>query len=635
MQETIPKMFKEIVGQNLDQVVQYSKEAAGKFQPTTYRRLYDEVRAFACGLLEVGIKRGDHVGMISDNRKEWLIADLSLLSIGAADVPRSCDTMAQELRYILGFADCESTFVENEEQLRKILSIKRELPTLKRVIVFDPDFDPAAFSKEASGWKLYRFGEVMEKGEARAARDPELFAREMEKGQNQDLATIIFTSGTTGEPKGVMLSHNNFLYQVSIIPGIIFVYPGDIWLSVLPVWHSFERIMQYVALGTASALAYSKPIGKIMLADIEAVRPTWMASVPRIWEAIMDGVYRNVNAQAGVKKALFHFFVGAGKAYAHFSYMFRGLLPRFTKRSRLLDLSLSLLPLILLTPLRLLGNLLVFNKIKQKLGGRFVAGVSGGGALPPAVDTFFSAAGILLLEGYGLTETAPVTNVRHQKHPVFGTIGPMIPGTEGRVLDENGQLLPAGQKGVLYIRGPQVMLGYYKKPDLTAKMISPDGWLNTGDLAMFSLDGEIKILGRAKDTIVLRGGENVEPSPIEAKLQESPYIEQVVVLGQDQKFLAALIVPNMERLEEYAKANAVPYLDREELVESPEIGELVSGEVHELVSKKNGFRGFERIFRFKLLPKSFALGRELSHKLEVKRHAVAELYKKEIAELFR
>jgi long-chain acyl-CoA synthetase len=289
---------------------------------------------------------------------------------------------------------------------------------------------------------------------------------------------------------------------------------------------------------------------------------------------------------------------------------------------------------VLLSPFRALGDVLVFKKIKEKLGKRFIAGVSGGGALPPSVDKFFDALGILILEGYGLTETAPVLGVRLKNHPVSGTIGPIHKGTEIRIVDEHGNALPPGHKGVIHVRGPQVMLGYYKRPDLTAKILSADGWLDTGDLGMLTVHGEIKIVGRAKDTIVLRGGENIEPVPIEQRLGESAFIQQAVVLGQDQKYLAALIVPRQEALIAWAEENEIPFNDYPSLLDQPEVKELIDSEINSLVSMKNGFKPFERIFRFALLPNPFEPGRELSAKQEIKRFTINELYKKQIRELF-
>jgi long-chain acyl-CoA synthetase len=269
------------------------------------------------------------------------------------------------------------------------------------------------------------------------------------------------------------------------------------------------------------------------------------------------------------------------------------------------------------------------------LGKRFIAGVSGGGALSPAVDKFIAAIGVLVREGYGLTETAPVLAVRLRNHPVIGTVGPVHKGTEVRIVDEHGNALPPGKKGVIQARGPQVMLGYYRRPDLTAKVLSRDGWLDTGDLGMMTIHEELKIVGRAKDTIVLRGGENIEPVPIEQKLCESPYILQAIVLGQDQRYLAALIVPRQEELVQWATENEIPFNDYASLLEQPEVKELINSEINANINIKNGFKPFERIFRFALLETPFEQGRELSSKLDPKRYAINELYKDQISKLFK
>ncbi len=637
--QTIPKLFQEIVKTFPEKSAQLSKDSEGVFQSTTYQTMYEEVQVLASGLLALGVKKGDHVGLISDNRKEWFLADLAILSIGAADVPRGCDSMPQEISYILEFADCNTSFAENEAQLEKILTHKKEIPKLKQIIVFDPQFTKEStifdkFKQFLSGVQIFTFNEILDKGKEYLEGNPDEVNKAIEAGTSMDLATIIFTSGTTGEPKGVMLTHRAFLNQALNVNKLLDVSSKDIWLSVLPVWHSFERIMQYVSLAHGCALAYSKPIGKIMLQDFAAVRPTWMASVPRIWSSLQAGIYRNINAEGGIKKTLFHFFVGVGAFHAALGRLVKGLLPEFKKRVRVLDFLVAIIPYLLLWPLKALGNVLVFKKLKAKLGGRFIAGISGGGALPEAVDKFFSAVGILVLEGYGLTETAPVLGVRTQWKPIFGTVGPVFPNMELKIVDEEGNTLPPGQKGVVYAKGPQVMLGYYKKPEETAKVLSEDGWFNTGDLGMLTHNNELKIVGRAKDTIVLLGGENIEPAPIEEKLTESLYIERAVVLGQDQKFLAALIVPDTEALEGYAKENNISYINTDDLMESPEILELYNEEIGNLINTKNGFKQYERIFRYKLLPVEFELGRELSQKQEIKRHVINDLYKKEIEELF-
>jgi long-chain acyl-CoA synthetase len=630
MPETLPKRILHFAENHPKAVIQYSKDEAGIFQPTTFPVFAREFKSFAAGLHNLNVKKGDHVGLISENRKEWLISDLGILALGAADVPRGCDSTAEEISYILSSSECRVVILENEAQLAKINAHKKELGHLKHIILMDAGINPEAWL----GVKLHSFTEVLEKGKELYDKHPEHVDTSIAEGERDDIATLIFTSGTTGIPKGVMLSHGNFLHQVENVPKLINTGLGDIWLCVLPVWHSFERIMQYVAAGWGSALAYSKPVGKIMLADMQQIKPTWMASVPRIWEAVQAGIYRNINKEGGAKRLLFYFFVAVAGTWTGFRNRLYGLLPEFKKRIRVLDILTAILPFLLLYPLKALGDLLVFSKIRAKLGGNFVAGISGGGALPKSVDRFFSAAGILLLEGYGLTETAPVLGVRDQKHPVPGTIGPVFPGTVIEIRDEEGNILPPGHKGIVYAQGPQVMKGYYKQPELTKAMISPDGWLNTGDLGMLTWHNELAIMGRVKDTIVLRGGENVEPLPIEQKIQESPYIAQTMLLGQDQKYLAALIVPDFDALQEYASQNNLSFMDREDLLISPEIEELINGEIQERINSRNGFKSFERINRFRLLPKPFEVGDELSQKQEIKRHVISEKYAKLLSEIF-
>lgn len=648
MAETIPQMFMEIVRKQPEIDVQLSKDAQGIFQPTTYAQLMEEVAACSMALRQVGVARGDHVGLISDNRREWLISDLALLGLGAADVPRGCDATAQEIAYILSWSECGIAILENDRQLQKILDVKvgvitftsqslKEAPYthLTKIILFEAPSETIASQARAQGLEVLLFWDLMERGKTLLAGDPGFYEREAALGKRSDLATIIYTSGTTGDPKGVMLSHGNFLHQTEYLPSIIGVKSSEIFLSVLPVWHSFERVVQYIVLQAGATIAYSKPIGSILLADMKAVRPHWFTSVPRIWEALMDGIYKSIRQAGGAKKVMFSVFVGIGEAYAYFRNMMLDRLPKFTPRSRAADIAVAILPFLLLSPLYALGNMLVFHKIKEKLGGRFIAGVSGGGAMPAHVDRFFDAIGILILEGYGLTETAPVLGVRLKNHPVTGTVGPIHRGTEIRIVDEQGKILGPGMKGIIQVRGPQVMMGYYRRPDLTAKVLSPDGWLDTGDLGMLTVHGEIKIVGRAKDTIVLRGGENIEPVPIEQKLCESDYIQQAVVLGQDQKYLAALIVPNQEMILAWAKENEIPYEDYPSLLEQPEVKELIDAEIAALVSTRNGFKPFERIFRFALLPEPFQPGRELSAKQELKRHAIDQLYRPIIKDLFK
>ena len=635
MEQTLPLMLRTRAKESPDTIIQYYKESSGSFRTKTYRQFYDEVCFIAAGLMELGVRRGDHVGLIADNRQEWMVTDFGILSTGAADVPRGGDITVQELAYILGFTGCAAAFAENQKQALKILSCKNELPALKTLITFDPVDGETETAASTAGVTIHYFASVIALGQKREAMRPGGVEAEMDLGGEEDIATVIFTSGTTGEPKGVMLCHRNFLCQLPAFDLIFELKPGDIWLSVLPVWHVYERLIEYVIFYYKNGIAYSKPVSSVLMADFQTIRPQWMVSVPRVWEAIMDGITRNVNSMGGFTKKLFDLAVSLAMIHTYFRDLTFGLLPNFHGRLRALDTAIGFFPWLFLLPARGLAQLLVFNRIKRRLGGRFRAGISGGGSLPARVDLFFNSAGIRLQEGYGLTETAPLLSVRQYKRSRRGTIGQVMANTEIKIVDNNGKTLPPGRNGLIYVRGQQVMKGYYQKPEATAAVLSAEGWFNTGDIGMLTHDNELRITGRAKDTIVLRGGENVEPVPLEHKLRESPYIQHCMVAGQDQKFLAALIIPRQEAIMAFAEENAIPIVDYELLLQQPEINELIAAEVADRISPKTGFKPFERVFKFILLPKPFEPGRELSSKQELLRHRITALYAKEIHRLFK
>lgn len=636
MYQTIPQLFDEIVKKYPDMGAQMSKDAKGAFHTTTYRQLQNQVRSMAAALDSLGLKKRENVGLISDNRSQWLVADLAVLSLGAVDVPRGRDAMPYEVSFILGYTESRFCFAENNEQLQKILELKSELPALRHLIVMDDSVVFAVQDLEKTyGVTIHLFSELLAVGKKLLTDDAlvrKLQVRQQE-GTAEDTATLIFTSGTTGDPKGVMLCHRNFIHQLNQLPEIVEFKPGQRWLSVLPVWHSFERILQYHILAQASTIAYSKPIGKILLTDLQRVNPAFMGSVPRIWETVKAGVYQSIKAKGKFSQRMFNFFVGVATAKTKYSDMLHGRVATFKKRSRILDVLRSLLPLAVLTSLWHLGDALAFKQIKAKLGTNFVAGVSGGGSLSEPVDKFFKAIGITLLDGYGLTESAPVVAVRKYHHQVSGTVHP-LGGTEIRIVDEQGRSVAPGEKGVVLVRGPQVMQGYYKRPDLTDRVIDKEGWLDTGDLGMWTHDGDFSICGRAKDTIVLSGGENLEPVPIEARLCESEFIEQAVVVGQDKKYLGALVVLASKMVERYLKDQHVPYINREHLEEIPEVKALVNREIQNAVSSKHGFKSFEQVNKFVILDHSFEVGKELSAKQEIKRHKVHELYRDAIESMY-
>lgn len=635
MEQTVPKMLRKVAAEYPEVAAQWSKNKEGVFEPVLYRDLYKFSLDFGAALLSIGVKRGEPVGLISDNRKEWLQADMGIMGIGAVDVPRGSDATLIDLEAILSFTECRFCLAENSTQVSKILSIRDKLPKLETIISFDPANEQVTEKAKSLNITIYSFAEMLKIGQTWRLENKDVVEAEFEKGQWNDLACIIFTSGTTGTPKGVELTHGNFLTQLDEIPERIMLNPGDRALSVLPVWHVFEREVEYVIIIQAATLCYSKPIGSVLLADFLKVNPALLPAVPRVFEAVYDGIQRKMRKTGGIVYSMFTFFVNVAIIHSRMHRKMFNQNPCFKRYYTVAWWILFTLPWVLLWPLKLLGNILVFRKIKAMLGTSFRAGVAGGGAYPKNIDEFFWAIGVNIVEGYGLTETAPIISVRPIAAPVFGNVGSPIRGVKARIVNPtDGYVLKRGQFGAIQIKGGTVMRGYYKRPDLTEKVMTVDGWFDTGDLGMMTIHDEIVIKGRKKDTIVLRGGENVEPVPIEQKLNESRYIKQSVVVGQDQRYLGALILVDEEEIKNYAAENGIQYENYESLLASEDILKLYDAEINALVNPKNGFKMFERINKFALITKPFEVGVELSAKQEIMRYRLTEIYKQEIETIF-
>lgn len=642
--KNLPLILKARAEEVPQAILQHSKNAKGIFVPYTYESVYDDVISLALALKKIGIKRGTNVALISDNRREWLITDFAIQSLGAADVPRGCDSMGTEIRFIVNFADCEFGFFETPHQLEKVLEKKSECPNFKTAILYNhPNADEEKITSTKKIKVLY-YDELMELGKTifcmNKSQSKKEIENEMELTEPDDNATIIFTSGTTGVPKGVMLTHKNYTTELSVVHNFLTCKDFDRWLTILPVWHSFERLIQYVVPVMKCSIAYSKPVAQIMLSDMQAIQPNWMCGVPRLWEGLAKGVQKAMNKTGGITLKLFNFFVHTGKLYADQKDKVRGHVCRLTKRNKFLDFLCGIFPFLFLWPVHVLGKALVFKKILEKFGGKIDVAVSGGGALQKDVDDFYRAIGFNLLEGYGLTEVAPVISFRLPSEPRPGCVGAIFPTIDLKVCrEENGVIVDSaplgpGKKGMILVKSDQIMKGYYKRPDLTEKIIDKDGYLNTGDIGIETFDHEIKITGRAKDTIVLSGGENIEPAVIESALLTSDFIESTIVLGQDQNYLGCLIVPSHDSIVEFAKSNKIAYDNYENLLETDEVKSLFTKEINSLVSVSNGFRSCEKINKFALLPDSFKVGSELSAKQEMMRYKIVQKYEKQVSSLF-
>lgn len=639
--KNISLMLKQRSQELSNDVFQYSKDKDGIFVPYTYNQVYEEVISVALALRNLGVKRGSNVGLISDNRREWAIIDYALLSLGAADVPRGCDSMGVEIRFILNYADCEFSFFETARQLEKVLEKADECPNLKYAILIKSPAEDEMNIVNNGKFQVLTFEELLSKGKAlfNPSSKKEI-EDEMEKTEPDENATIIFTSGTTGTPKGVMLTHRNYMAQVEVIHNFFPCKRGETWITVLPVWHSFERAFQYFIPALRCNVAYSKPVPQVMILDMQKIKPHWMCAVPRIWDACAKNIDRTIHKHKGWNLFCYNIFIEPAKLYIEQKDKVRGWVCQIEKRNRFLDFVSGIIPFLLLWPMHKLGEIFLFKTIRKGLGGNIKIAVSGGGALQKEVNDFFRAIGFNLLEGYGLTETAPVVSVRDYKSPRPGCVGALLPSVEVKIVkEENGVIadsapLPFGQKGLVLVKSEQIMKGYYKRQDLTDAIIDKEGWLNTGDLGLLTFDNELKITGRAKDTIVLLGGENIEPLVIEQAITASDYIDSAIVLGQDQNALGCLLVPQKDLTEQYAKENNIAYNSYEELLANEEIIAYFAKTVHGLVNVNTGFRSCERINKIVLVPGPFKPGEELSAKGEMIRPKIAKKYEQIIATLF-
>lgn len=633
---TVSIRLKERLELNPKNIIQIFKEENKNYIHLSCEEMKKITDELSNCLLSLGVKRQEKVGLISDNRKEWLWYNLSIINVNAIDVPRGTDTQDLELEYILFTVEAKKIVVENKEIKNRILSLKDKFPLLDTILIMDEKLtQEEAEAGDTKGVNIISFEKARKLGREYQNQHPNELEELIYSSSKDDICTIIFTSGTTGKPKGVMITHANFLYfDLSLRTSVDSDY--EKWFSTLPVWHSFERCIEYVSvIFQKGTIVYSKPIGKTFLEDLENTGPHWIAVVPRMLEALSNSIKTKIEKRGKLVNGLFNFFYGIGKMYHDARLKILDRYIWIKKRNRFADVFLSLFVFIALYIPNRIGRLIFFDKVKAIFGKNFKSFISGGASLSMDVSDFFAIMNLNLIEGYGLTEASPIITIGNEHTHIPGTVGKIMLDGKAKILDtETGEELGEGKVGELWFKGPQVSLGYYKDEENTKKTFS-DGWLNTGDLAMITLRHHcLKIVGRSKDTIVLSGGENVEPTPVELKLNASPYIDRSMLVGQDRKQLGVLILPNKDRILEYAKSNNIPGTF-DDLIENTLILNLIKEEVKNIVSIKNGFRAFEQIYPVKLLKEPFTVEQELSAKQDLKRNFIYKKYESLINEMYK
>ncbi len=594
---TITEMFSSLCrkyagsGKNV-----YRYKLEGKYVGITYDELYRKVELFAHGLSSIGVKENDKVAILSENRPEWVIADLACLAIGAIDVPIFPTLTAKQIEYILDNGDVSAAVVSNMFQLTKVMKVRARLEKLRLII----SMNKKEGSKEKS---VLDFSDIFEKGEHERDRHRDRFEKWLLSKGPADTATIIYTSGTTGEPKGVVLTHGNFVANMKGALAHIQITDEDTLLSFLPISHSFERMAgYYTALCAGATVSYAESI-ETVAQNLMEERPTIVTTVPRLFERIHSTIMKNIDAGSATKKRIFFWALGVGRNYVTASR--KGIVGPLVKSQYAI------------------ANKLVFSKLKERTGGNIKFFVSGGAALSRELGEFFEAVGIFILEGYGMTECSPVISANRLDDYKFGTVGKPLVNVQVKIADD----------GEILTRGPHVMKGYHKDKSATDEAIDNEGWLHTGDIGHFDTDGFIVITDRKKHLFVNSGGKNIAPQPIENLLQQSNFVDQVVLIGDRRRYNAALIVPDMDYLKEFAKGKNILFDSNEELISNEEILEAVRKDIN--VVQKD-LAKYEQVRRFKLLPSPFTVENgDLTPTLKVKRRVVEQKYSELIESMYK
>ena len=586
---TLPELFLQAIERH-DRPDLMRYKAGGDWAKIPAREFREEVELAAHGLIDLGIQAGDRIALLSENRPGWALADLATLSVGAWVVPIYTSLPPDEVQYILEDSGARACVVSTAPQLAKVLEVRDRCPSLSWVISLEP------VDREEE--RLLTARPLVERGrEARAAR-PAAVDERRAGIQPEETATILYTSGTTGRPKGVMLSHRNLVTNTIDALESLEITPSDLHLSWLPLSHSFERTAgYYIMLHAGVSIAYAESIEKVV-DNMREVRATVTLGAPRLYEKMYAAVLQSASDAGGLKKVIAFWARRVAIEYSEAEVGGKGAGPWLKLK-------------------RGLADRLVFSKIRDRVGGSIRFFVSGSAPLAPVIMKFFYAAGMPILEGYGLTETSPVVSVNTFEHMKFGTVGKPIRNVEARI--EPDPERPEGD-GEILIRGPNVMQGYYRLPEKTAEVITSDGWFRTGDVGIIDAEGFLAITDRKKDLIKTSGGKYIAPQPIENELKTSRYVTQAVVVGNKRKYASVLIVPNFDNLAAWARQQGLPADAPGALIAQPQVEDLYE----EVLATVNAARpSYGTIKKFRLLERDFTIDAgELTPTLKVKRGTI-------------
>ena len=584
------------------------------YETITWDQVYDDAHSLAAYMVKHGIEAGDRVAILSENRYEWAVVDLALQLIGAINVSLYTSLPSSQCEYILKNSEAEMFFVSTGIQLKKAREVFDNCEDLNRVIAFD---EPNISSYLDDAY-VSLFEDVMNEGVKELPKTEDEIDRRSKAIEPEDLATLIYTSGTTGKPKGAMLTHRNIVSNIKAAHQRIDIMETDRCLSFLPLCHSFERTAGYYAMMAGGAEIYYAESVDTVAKNMTEAHPTIIMSVPRLFEKIYNLVSKSVEEGSAVKQKIFNWAQKVGRKYADGE---RGLVSMKKK----------------------IADKLVFDKLKERTGGRIRFFVSGGAELPAEIGHFFMGAGLNIIEVYGLTETSPVMCCNTYGDEQMGTVGKVLPGVtvaiqrleDSKIIAEiSGEDYPTdhdSEHGEILCKGPNVMEGYWKNEEATREMIDDDGYLHTGDVGKF-VSGKLKITDRIKHMIVNAGGKNIYPGPIEDLFKTSKWIDQLVVIGERQPYMAALVVPDFEVLEAHAKEEGIEYDSIEDLIKKDEIQKIYNKEVR---SHSKDLASHEKLRDFRIVPNEFTVeSGELTPTLKIKRRIVEEKYSHLIDDIF-